>query len=67
VEAYAARWAVEHLLHFTRRSELGVQSLPRAGPCAARGKLLGVMRLAYAFTLDLLGDRTAPFVSVVVP
>ena len=64
VEAYAARWAVEQLLRFTK-SELGIQSV-RVRAWAPRGKLLGLVSLASAFLLDLPGDSTAPLVSAVL-
>jgi hypothetical protein len=54
VQAYAARWAIEQQLRFAK-SELGIESL-RVRAWASRAKLLGLVSLAYAFLVDLLGD-----------
>ena len=56
VQAYAARWAIEQQLRFAK-SVLGLESVRvRAWP--SRAKLLGLVSLAYAFRVDLLGDGT---------
>jgi hypothetical protein len=59
VEAYAARWAIEQQLRFGK-SELGIESV-RVRDWEPRHKLLGLVALAYAFLVDLLGDRTPVF------
>lgn len=53
VQAYAARWRIEEQLRFGK-SELGLQSV-RVRHWDARRKLLGLVSLAYAFLVDLLG------------
>lgn len=57
VQAYAARWAIEQQLRFAK-SELGIESL-RVRAWDSRAKLLGLVSLAYAFLVDLLGDGSA--------
>jgi hypothetical protein len=59
VLAYARRWQIE-LAFRNRKSELAIQSL-RVYDWQARLKLLGLLTLAYAFLMDLMGQpsRTA--------
>jgi hypothetical protein len=57
VEAYAARWAIEQEQRFGK-SELGIESV-RVRGWQARGKLLAIASLAYAFLVHLLGDGQA--------
>jgi hypothetical protein len=55
-QAYAARWAIEQEQRFGK-SELGIESV-RVRGWEARGKLLAIASLAYAFLVQLLGDCT---------
>ena len=64
VEAYAARWRVEQMLRFGK-SELGIESI-RVRAWEARRKLLGIVALAYAFLVELLGDCTDRLVTAVL-
>ena len=55
---------IEQQLRFGK-SELGVESIRvRAWP--SRRKLLGLVSLAYAFLVDLLGDATEPLATAVL-
>jgi hypothetical protein len=59
VQAYAARWAIEQHLRFSK-SDLGIESV-RVRAWESRRKLLGLVSLAYAFLVDLLDQgATAP-------
>ncbi len=64
VEAYAARWQVEQMLRFSK-SELGVESL-RVRRWAVAHKLIGLVGVAYAFLVDLLGDGTDPVLPAIL-
>jgi hypothetical protein len=64
VQAYAARWAVEQQLRFSK-SELGIESV-RVRAWEPRRRLLGLVSLAYAFLVALLGEGTKEVVSAVL-
>lgn len=64
VDAYAARWQIEQMLRVSK-SELGVESL-RVRRWAVAAKLLGLVGVAYAFLVDLLGDGSEPLVPAVL-
>lgn len=64
VEAYAARWAIEQQLRFGK-SELGVKSV-RVRRWETRHKLLGLVSLAYAFLVEVLGDGGSAVVAAVL-
>jgi hypothetical protein len=60
VEADAARWQIEQTIRFNK-SVLGVESV-RVRDWEPRQKLLGLVALAYAFLLFLLGDGSSALV-----
>jgi hypothetical protein len=58
-EAYIARWQVEQMIRYGK-NELGVESV-RVREWKPRHRLLGLVALAYAFLIGLLGDGRAVF------
>lgn len=60
MQAYAARWVIEQQLRFAK-SELGIESL-RVRAWDSRARLPGLVSLAYAFLVNLLGNGATALV-----